>query len=460
MKLPVLFVPLMTLALGVQAQQAFKYNAPGKHYSPYVRQALAKHLSTAQKTTAAHERIVGYSVYVFNGTGMGLQDSTNFQYSNARGSQFNPNNMFLDEENIPFDTATYFVDFGSGIEFDRAHKATFDNSDRRTSVVELRQGSTSSRENFRDRRFNYDASGNLSITYVLGWNTSTNQWDTLTRRHYAYNSQNQLIADSIYVYSSSDFISKTEYSPDGSGNQLEIALYQRQSGNWVPQFLEKHTYDALNNLTTNVGMDYDVSIADWVNSSFDTFAYNNNHLYHFTESQIWNTTTNSWENSRREFRTLNSTGDRVAIQDMKNWDAQTNTWEDEVVIEWTYTSMGNPLLGLLSVDFGGPFEVGNINAFYEQYHDLHVADAKEKTNALTVYPNPATSVINLQWAQPVRDAKISITNMAGQQVYQTNQSVNGSSASVQISHLPAGTYLLSVHDNTGTALETKTVVKQ
>ncbi|WP_276133414.1 T9SS type A sorting domain-containing protein [Polluticoccus soli] len=461
MKLPVLFVPLMTLALGVQAQQAYKYNAPGKHYSPYVRHALTKQLTTAHKTTAAHERISGYSVYVFDGSSMNIQDSSNFKYSNARGFQFNPNSMFLDDETIQFDSATYFVDFGSGFQLDHILKSTYDNANKRLTRTELRPDFTPQPENFRDRRAFYDANGNLSIEYVLGWNNSTNAWDTLTRKHYGYNGQNQLIADSIYVYSSADFMNRTEYSLDGNGNQVEIALFQRQSGSWIPQYLEKHTYDALNNLTTNYGQQYDQTTSSWVDNSFDTFAYNNHHVYHFTENWFWNTTTSSWEYTTRELRTLNAAGDRVMIQDMKQWDAQTSTWEDNAVIEWAYTAMGHPSNGVISIDFGGtPFEVGNVNVFYEQYNDLHIGDTKEKTSTLSLYPNPATNIINLEWAQPLHDAKISLTNMMGQQVYQTNQPVNGSSMSVQIDQLPAGTYLLSVHNNTGIVLETKTVVKQ
>ncbi|MCD6063587.1 MAG: hypothetical protein K0R82_1498 [Flavipsychrobacter sp.] len=461
MRLPLLFLTLATLSFSALAQQPYKFTAPGRHFSPNVRQALAKQRpATAQKTTAAHERVSGFSVYVFNGSGMDVQDSSNYFYSNARGSVFNANELFINEDNILLDSATYFVDNGSGIEFDRAQKGFYDNANRRTSLIELRQGATSTPENFRDRRAVYNSNGDLAIEYVLGWNSGTNAWDSLSRKHFAYDTQNQLIADSIYVYSSAQFMGKSEYTLDANGNQLQWNFYQWQSGNWVPTVREIHTYDALSNLRTNTSQRYNTTTTAWVNSSFDTFAYNNSHVYHFTESQVWDTVAAVWVNSSQEFRTLNASADRVLTQDMKQWDESTTSWQDASVIDWTYNAMGNPTQGIITVDFGGsPMEVANINLFYEVYDDLNVAGIQHKQNSLTVYPNPAMNTINLKWAKAVSNAGISLTNMAGQQVYRTSQPLNGTSASLHVDHLPAGTYLLNITNDSGVVTDTKTVVK-
>lgn len=70
---------------------------------------------------------------------------------------------------------------------------------------------------------------------------------------------------------------------------------------------------------------------------------------------------------------------------------------------------------------------------------------EEFNNALNIYPNPATDVLNLSLTQ---NAKIEIINLFGQTVLSTNESIG--SIALDISDLATGTYVMNVTSNTRT----------
>lgn len=74
------------------------------------------------------------------------------------------------------------------------------------------------------------------------------------------------------------------------------------------------------------------------------------------------------------------------------------------------------------------------------------------TNKLTVYPNPATNVINLAGIEA--GSEISIYNLSGQLVKQ--EVLNSVKEQVDISAMPMGTYVLSV--NSGDEVQVKSFV--
>jgi hypothetical protein len=73
-----------------------------------------------------------------------------------------------------------------------------------------------------------------------------------------------------------------------------------------------------------------------------------------------------------------------------------------------------------------------------------VAEVTAK-NSIVIYPNPATSQVNLSMASEVSDATIILTNAMGQStVIATHYS--GASFQYDISRLPAGLYMLKIQD--------------
>jgi len=73
---------------------------------------------------------------------------------------------------------------------------------------------------------------------------------------------------------------------------------------------------------------------------------------------------------------------------------------------------------------------------------------------LSVYPNPATDIVNVSLADGLQVQSIEVVNMAGQSVYSAK-----AANSINVSFLPAGVYVVRVKDNKGVTHMNKVVVK-
>jgi DNA-binding beta-propeller fold protein YncE len=74
-------------------------------------------------------------------------------------------------------------------------------------------------------------------------------------------------------------------------------------------------------------------------------------------------------------------------------------------------------------------------------------DAIELGNApagLEIYPNPASSYLNVQINEGERNSTLSIYNTQGSLV--KTVPVNSDSEEIDVSELPAGVYILKLHD--------------
>ena len=442
------------MAFSAAAQPLFEFPGTERTWSKHVQQALDKKAPSAQKTTAAHERIIGFATYnTFSGKE--LTDSSNYKYSLDRGIIFNPNNMFIDEASILFDSATQFSDNGNGLELQYASRSTYDGSNRRFTLTSLTPVG-SGMENNTEERHSYHSSGTVAVTYDLVWDAANSVWDTATRTDYKYDSQNNLVADSTYSYMSSSWTSKTEYTIDGNGNISQIDNYEWSAG-WVPSGRELHTFNTDDNIIRSISQVYNGTL--FVNSRLDSFAYNAGAtIYNLYESRTWDNVDAEWVYESREIRVINSSN-RVAVQTYKNFDTLTLSWQDNITIDWTYTSFNNPAMGIITFDEFG-VEVAEVYLYYETYYDLAVKNVKQNTGKLIAYPNPATEKLTLSLQTPVSNATIQVTSMVGQTVFRTRQPFSGTSAEIPVNHLQPGTYRLTVHDANGEVLYNEAIAKQ
>jgi hypothetical protein len=437
------------------AQPIYQFPGTERKWSKHVQRALDKKQPSTQKTTAAHERLVGFSTYTFNGSGLSISDSSNFKYSLDRGIMFNPNNMFIDEASILFDSMTQFTDNGTNFDVVYSKKSTYDGSNRRITLTELIPAS-STMENNTEERYSYNSNGYISVIYELFWDAPNSTWDTSVRTDFEYDSQNNLIADSTYSYMSGQWASKTEYTVDGNGNTTQVDYFDWNVG-WVPTERELHTFNTDGNIIRSVSQTHD-GLA-YVNTALDSFGYNSGAtIYHYYEGRTWHIPSADWRNESREFRTINSSN-RITQQSTKTWDTIGGNWEDNVTIDWDYSSFGNPTKGIVTIDQFG-LEAANVFLYYETYYDLAVQNVKNNKGKLTAYPNPATDKLILSLQTPVHNASIQLTSMIGQTVFRTNQPFTGTSVEIPVNNLQPGTYRLTLHDGSGAVLYNEAVVKQ
>ena len=82
--------------------------------------------------------------------------------------------------------------------------------------------------------------------------------------------------------------------------------------------------------------------------------------------------------------------------------------------------------------------------------DASTASKKDYTNAITIYPNPTSSIINIE--QDFKTAKV--YDISGRELLKTT------SKTIDLSELPSSIYLLRLYDKSNKVLGTSMVVKQ
>lgn len=457
MKKLFLLLTITGTTLNCLASPADKY--VHHNWNKYVRAALNRNNSSQQKTTATHERLKAFSTYSFDGSGLNLSDSTDYAYSNGRGSKFDYNQMqYVDygaESTVLYDSSMHFTDMGSGLEIISGQKAAYDNNNVRTSFTELTASGTAL-VNQTDHKYSYNTAGKMAVEYTLNWNISMSKWDTALRTMYAYNAQNQLIGDSSYSYYSGQMSGKTMYTLDASGNVLVVEDYEWNTG-WKPLSRTTMTYYPSNNIKTSVIESYNVSAFEY--DSKDSFGYGTSNIYTYHLSQTWDAGTSAWVNDTKETRTLNTGASAVVSQDVKGWDATTSSWQDYVTIAWNYDTYNNPSLAEITADImGTPLVVAELHYTYETYQDTHVGDAKDN-NKMTVYPNPATDNVHISWTgNTMSKGNLTLINMLGQTVYSTE--VKGNKAEVSMDNMNPGAYRVIVSNEDGSVRFNQAVIKQ
>ena len=78
---------------------------------------------------------------------------------------------------------------------------------------------------------------------------------------------------------------------------------------------------------------------------------------------------------------------------------------------------------------------------------LEIIPATTQRNAIRVFPNPATTQLNIAAAENITN--IVITNLFGQTVYSSQLAVGSLQAGVDLSALPGGVYFLRVNPSAG-----------
>lgn len=183
-------------------------------------------------------------------------------------------------------------------------------------------------------------------------------------------------------------------------------------------------------------------------------------------------------NSGADMKELNSCGSGIAINDSGNLFAVSEcndgvrvcrmTWDgNKPVFETLYHIPGSESSEVLQLDFDN---AGNLYAYTRTKgfkvfavanpDEVPVATTKAKSSlivtglnvgvddvvakaaALKVYPNPATDIVNVEAAEEI--TSIAVFNLAGAQL-NAQADINGNAATVNVSDLAAGSYIIKVN---------------
>jgi hypothetical protein len=429
-------------------------------------QLMSARTSTANKSTAAYERMIGFTDYGMNQSNvLAIQDSGALVYSGMKGSSYDYDQMSTGYFSpilgamMPDNKLLYLADdFKIYLNNNQSslyvtYTITYDNSDNVTEMYLDYAGSNP------DERV-LMTYGNNKMTYAEMLTQNGSNWDTTYRRYFNYDSNNMLVEDSVMRNQNNvwSIYQKFEYNHDMNGNVTFLRWSDLDNMNniFLPYSEDYYTYNSNDQMETATYWYYDENTSTMLLDSKDSFEYVSGVDFFVKDNySMWDEPNTAWEPYGMMEKHLNTNmkPDTAAVS---LWNG--TAWEPYYFDAYTYNSFGNPIHDSLwsytnqTVD-EDPSYVGHF--YYQTYFDLHVGNTNKLLD-VNVYPNPATNVLNVTTTEGGA-LQLQLFNNLGQVVRTARSSGN---AKMGISDLAPGTYWLSVTDSKGGTPYRQMIVKQ
>ena len=98
--------------------------------------------------------------------------------------------------------------------------------------------------------------------------------------------------------------------------------------------------------------------------------------------------------------------------------------------------------------------------FHQTYDITTLVEESPDGLAVSIYPNPATDVINIGFEGTFPQLTISLHDMNGKLVHTSNVAPESSHAHVAVDAIASGTYLLRIFSQSGSVAHTYRIIKQ
>jgi hypothetical protein len=248
---------------------------------------------------------------------------------------------------------------------------------------------------------------------------------------------------------------KTEYEYDLVGNITVHTVYNWEENNWVISTKSIYEYDDFGNVTMSASYGWDPDFQELVGWEKYDYFYTEGNLSSMI-SCFWEN--NSWNNSNKYDYEYDSAGNMTQYISY-NW--ENNTWIKFDKYEYSFDlNYFRPYLVVPSDYYykykkleeknyswdGTDWAENNVVTNYWSERDIigGISDKPAQNTTLIIYPNPATTEINVKLATQ-QIAEYSIFNISGQKMMQ-GQVQDGSTIDIQ--SLSPGIYFLRVENET------------
>ena len=345
--------------------------------------------------------------------------------------------------------------------------------------------------------YSYDVFGNpLSYTWQI-WNGS--DWDNNQKGLYTYDANNNMLTEQVQEWDVSNW--ENIFMITYTYNQLGLqTLYNHQYWNgddWENLWQTVFTYDAHANLTNTLNQNWNLD--HWENSTENSYVYDNNllqssltqmdngaELVNTETTYIYNpenklvsesshTWGNSWSNYHETLYTYDGNKNLINIlEQAKNGeifenttqtsytydgslkpasilrqDWKENTWVNLDMERMKYNkddSLTNYSYRYWNAD-GTTVMEGDSSALF--YHEIisGINDKNRTNENISIYPNPASSVIIITATGKV--SNIEIRDMQGRLLKPVSIIATAQQTKIDVSGYPKGTYLLSITSSRG-----------
>lgn len=410
----------------------------------------------AAKGTASMKRVIA-STYFANGV---LIDTNVHRYSHGRGSTHNTrvesyyDNYSMvgigEQKNIQCDTSAGWYDYGNGLLWDG------------TSV------------------YSYDAANNVtrhyySSPYIMlqyeGVYNSNNMLTQVTisdtfggtalmpksRMYMIYDGNGRRVQDSTVNIANGNQTGKRVYTYDANGNMIKHESYTLMGGSTLQLFFQAlYTYDNQDRvLTETTAYDFGNGLN---NNSFDSFAYTGNavHPIHH-RTAVWVDTSGIWDDYEILDYTLNAQEQPdgyILYRHINQWD----TIERDVY-HYDANGLMTGTSGYLYAGNGQfnttPYDRNTL--YYEDYDPNSVTNIAATGRTFVLSPNPSSGQVHFEVAKGFNN--MTVINSTGQIVI-TNENLTAGHNAIDISSLPAGNYIMLLHNLSENTVSNAKFVKQ
>ena len=193
-------------------------------------------------------------------------------------------------------------------------------------------------ENSRRNSYTYDDEGRIETRLIEEWSVDSLKWTNYGLYTYSYDAQGNLIYYQYQYWDDQDMVFKNNnryyYSYDAQNNLISYG-HQRWSSDlqdWVKEWQNSFTY--INDQISSLLYEYwDISTGEYLSASRQTYQYTNSGKEEYSLLETWNTTTQSWSNSRQDFYTYDE-NDHLSLYEYQFW--YNEQWENSRRQEYTF----------------------------------------------------------------------------------------------------------------------------
>jgi hypothetical protein len=230
----------------------------------------------------------------------------------------------------------------------------------------------------------YDSTGRVDLRKEILWNSrATQEWDTIRDFFYTYHQNDSIDTLMVYEYNFIDF-------------------------SWHPLYFRHYEFDSLNNKIFEEFQYYASQSQSFVPYSRKYYYYTGQ-KYLGQYEQIFD---GAWRNDYKLIVGYDTNDNLIYREWYRNYNNSTVWWES-----------------------------GRENFYYDACSLNSNLAEKNSNNNFSVYPNPATSFLNIV-SENINPAKVSVFDLTGKKVFSSKTHDNYSR--LDISSLPSGIYFLNI----------------
>ncbi len=344
------------------------------------------------------------------------------------------------------DTSTYFNYNEEGILLDLIYKTWNFSNNKFTNGYK--------------RNYNMVADSFYYVLNTYALDVNTNGW-YLTFHEKHYFDENNIDTMVLQQTWSSDYgwhnIAKFYYTYDNENLATELTMnWDNYLGQWVNQFFRQYGYNEAGNMDSLLVQSWNPESESWENSEKFNYYYNESGRIDSMVTVEWNNDQVLWENYSRTIISYDNNGN-LNVRLIQSWDDDTQQWinlsrsiedynDNNIMINYTYQNWNSVT---------GNWKNNSKYDFFWSEIEVHGID-EETAGGITLYPNPASETITILTPESLTNRNIKIFSIAGQPV--KSILINGSSSTINLDDIPSGLYFVKFNTNHG--IVTKPFVKR